>query len=1089
MGELFLAEGTIKDSIVVVKQLAPALSADPDYLNMFKDEVRLASLFTHPNLVKSLAADTERKVPYLVLEYIHGADLRRLFTRVRELSLDARVDIAIRIASALHFAHELKSSETGSPLNVVHRDVSLPNILISAAGAVKLIDFGIAKANERKAHTQAGRIKGKVSYLSPEQCFGASLDRRSDIFSLGIVIHELLTGVRLFDGRAQRETMDRITSGDIPRVDAVDPHIDLELADTVARALQVRPRERFQSAEELKEALERWSYQRTSRNPTPAEERSAWVRAYLERAGRAIKTPLPDLLILPTAPPPPLPEERDSSPPPPDPVVLPFEGGPFVGRRAELNALLRLILKRKHRVVTLHGPGGTGKTRLAQRFAELSSEIFLREGGMFYVDAAGTTGLEGFLHATRTALGKRFSASETGAGEIDQLGVSLASLGRALVILDNLDAVVRWVEAPLRRIRELAPEVSFLITSRALIGLAEEVAVDVGPLSLPTSADDLERSEAGRLLIERVRVHRPTYDPTDNERIAATRVLRQLEGIPLAVSLFAERFGAGGAETIAALETRLSAEAQDVGGKSLRHVILRSTIEWSWTLLSDEEQEGLAACSVFAGSFTGAAAAGVMDLGDQARSDLLLGALMKKSMLRGVVDEAGNRRYLAYETIREHAELELDRSGHRQEVEARYERWFITAGEVWAREAWRTGDTAVIEREYQEIFAVLERAKHRPPSSESSAIAAQALLVLAPVLSTRGPFEAFSIWLSELMTGAHGAILEREHPLLLGRLIEATASASPWLPGAFLQADLRKALAAAEQAKDFDLASRVQLLLGDYDRRAGDATAALDRTKMVLAATQRLGLERTEAWAEMQLGAIAADAADLHAAKDSYLRAADIFRRQQNPRAESMALGNLGIVYMDNAQFEDARGILQRAVSLASQPLDDDLLGISLGLLGFLEHLLGRAEGAVLRLGEAIECLSHAGARNYLALYLGLRGAVIASLDFVERAESAFAESEVILSELGPLAAAFASAVRVQRGNLELAYARRAAAEGRPEEAAQWVASARQRLRAVMEASDEDKSKPGGLSGPQGQAVRFACYSLRRALAELPRTP
>ncbi|MFZ5784838.1 MAG: serine/threonine protein kinase, partial [Acidobacteriota bacterium] len=233
MAEVFLAHevGTGgAERLVVIKRVLSHFAHDRKFIQMFLDEARLATRLSHPNIATVYEVGAHERQYFLSMEFVHGEDLRSLLARP-ELRLEAcqAALIAARVAAALHHAHNLADLQ-GKPLHVVHRDVSPQNIRLSYEGVVKVLDFGIAKAVSNAETTQAGTVKGKYPYMSPEQAEGVvELDARSDVFSLGIVLHELLTYRRLFYGRSSQEIADAVCSKPISRPSAFDPAIPVEL--------------------------------------------------------------------------------------------------------------------------------------------------------------------------------------------------------------------------------------------------------------------------------------------------------------------------------------------------------------------------------------------------------------------------------------------------------------------------------------------------------------------------------------------------------------------------------------------------------------------------------------------------------------------------------------------------------------------------------------------------------------------------------------------------------------------------------------------------------------------------------------------
>jgi serine/threonine protein kinase len=244
---------------VAIKVIHPNNSEDPEFVRMLLDEARLAVRLKHPNIVTTYDLGKEKEQYYLVMELVEGIDLFRLEQRSTDLHLSIPVPIAAyvarEVARGLHFAHEL-ADPSGKPLNVVHRDVSPQNVLLSYDGAVKITDFGIAKAEGRSEQTQIGIIKGKYYYMSPEQSAGLPLDRRTDIFACGILLYEMLAGEMLYFDQSVEKLLDKVRKAEVPQLSKRRPDTPPELERIMMRALKRRPEDRYRTGEEMAQALD-----------------------------------------------------------------------------------------------------------------------------------------------------------------------------------------------------------------------------------------------------------------------------------------------------------------------------------------------------------------------------------------------------------------------------------------------------------------------------------------------------------------------------------------------------------------------------------------------------------------------------------------------------------------------------------------------------------------------------------------------------------------------------------------------------------------------------------------------------------------
>jgi serine/threonine-protein kinase len=262
MGQIFLArqKGPVGfQKLVVVKRLLPHMTEEEEFLKMFVDEARIAALLNHPNIAQIYDLGEVDGTFFIAMEYVQGENLRQLAIDAQAqqggLPLGLKLRIIADAAAGLDFAHKAKS-HSGRTLNVIHRDVSPQNVLVGFNGGVKLIDFGVVKAANKVSQTLAGAIKGKYPYMSPEQARGDELDARSDIFGLGIVLHELLTHQRLFKRETDSATLKAVVGSRIPLPSELTKGIPPALDGIVLRALARKRDERYQTAGELQLALE-----------------------------------------------------------------------------------------------------------------------------------------------------------------------------------------------------------------------------------------------------------------------------------------------------------------------------------------------------------------------------------------------------------------------------------------------------------------------------------------------------------------------------------------------------------------------------------------------------------------------------------------------------------------------------------------------------------------------------------------------------------------------------------------------------------------------------------------------------------------
>jgi serine/threonine protein kinase len=257
------AVGGLKKS-VAIKRILPNLTKNKKFVSMFLDEARVSMHLQHANIVGVFDIGMADTAYFIVMEYVDGANLKTIIESLRRqgarMTVAHTIYILMEVCKGLQYAHEAGDPETGRELGIVHRDISPPNILVSKRGEVKLVDFGLAKATSQLESTDPGVVKGKFSYLSPEAASGKEVDRRADIFAVGILLYELLTGKRLFYGETDYQTVELVRQAKVPPISGQNPDAHPELEQIVRKALARDLNQRFQTAGDLQDALAQYLF-------------------------------------------------------------------------------------------------------------------------------------------------------------------------------------------------------------------------------------------------------------------------------------------------------------------------------------------------------------------------------------------------------------------------------------------------------------------------------------------------------------------------------------------------------------------------------------------------------------------------------------------------------------------------------------------------------------------------------------------------------------------------------------------------------------------------------------------------------------
>jgi predicted ATPase/Tfp pilus assembly protein PilF len=786
---------------------------------------------------------------------------------------------------------------------------------------------------------------------------------------------------------------------------------------------------------------------------------------------------------------------------------LPAVASRFIGREDDLAALAELFAT--ERLVTLLGPPGVGKTRLAVEFAAAHGPAFV---AVVFCDLTEATELEAVRAAVARALDAPIAAAQRGESA---LIAAIAARGRTLLLLDNFEQVADHAAATVGAWLASAPEARFLVTSRRRLGLAGEALFDLGPLALPDPGGDPAASPAVELFLDRARAVRRDHVPDPEEVEVIGRLVRELDGLPLAIELCAARMRL---LTPARLADKLPMRFDLLVGSATpgnKPVGLREAIASSWEPLTPAERSALVQCTVFRGGFNDQAAEAVLDLSAHPEAPWpldVLQSLVDKSLVHvgRPARSGGTRRLSLYVSIREFAAEQPAHAAERAGAMARHAAWFLELGARAAHDAEGAGAVQarlVLAEEAENLLAVHRRARRGVVHGAGRLGAPQALdaaLALMPLLSARGPLAMALQLVDEALDesaldaprlaralSARGRMLRR-----LGRAPEAVESCA-------------RARTAAEGAGDPQLSATVSIDLAGALLSSGQWTEARAAHEHALSDARRV-----EAWREVGLalsgiGDTYVFEDDLERARANYGRARDVLRQADNLAAEGLALARLALVDMERGRtdlaleeyraalrihrevddraeacatagymaillqelgrFGEARTSFEAALAEARELGDLRREGIVSCYLGACLLEMGLVEDARSRLEQAARTLDQAGVDSAAALCRGCLGSLMAAHGDVDAARVLFGAAEAALATR-PEQSFIGAAVKIHRGHLDLALARVAA---EPSVAARHRADARRRLVEAPENGQTD--------------VRYALRRLGAAMdAEMP---
>jgi serine/threonine protein kinase/predicted ATPase/Flp pilus assembly protein TadD len=929
MGEVYEAWDEELSIPVALKALHLAGGTEEAHKHL-KLEGILARSVWHPNVCRlydlGRHGEGDATIWFLTMELLRGETLAQELQDNGRLPLDRAQRLAEQMAAGLGAAHQA---------GVVHRDFKTSNImLVTKDGGEQAVvtDFGIARAASRKRGGEdleraPGPIVGTPTYMAPEQVRGEEVGPAADIYALGIVLYEIVTGTVPFTGDSAIEVARRRLAEEPPSPRQLVPDLDDRWEAVILRCLALEPRRRFGRAEEVADAL-------VGRSPV---ERTASIDLTMG----AWHT---------------LPAERD----------------PFVGRALESQDLERNFAGSS--LVTLVGAGGMGKTRLAVHYGWRTLGEW--PGGVWFCDLTEARSLNEIASAVAGALGAQLGRGDP----VVQLGHAIAGRGRCLMILDNFEQVVDHAAATIGQWLARAGEARFLVTSREKLGLGDQEQVQaVGPLSIETGME---------LLAARAQRLRPGLDVVGQDAESAREIVRLVDGMPLAIELAGARMRVmSAAQIVAQMQRRFSLLT---GGGSARHETLVMTIDGSWELLEPWEQSAWAQCSTFEGGFTVEAAEEVIDLDGWPDAPWVVDvvqSLVDKSLLRtwvppvGIGDGAPEVRFGMFASLQEYARMKLREdpslvgAGSRirveQVVEERHGHWYARYGTPAAikmlkkhggpklrrqvereldnlvsacRRAVRRGDTATAVAAYQASWAILES---RGPFGVAVDLGRELLkgLRLGPaeegyVLKTLGHAEWFSGMVEESRGHLEAALaIAQEVPV---RPLEARVLGD--LGGMHVnQGRMEEGSACLEMALDVARAVGEQLLecnlldlLSITRRGQGRMAEATIYSEMALALARSAGYRRLEGNVLNNLGLLLQDRGRTEEARAHYEEALAIHREVGSRRFEGNAHDNLGGLSYDQGRMEEARAHLEAGLVIHRETgarFSEGIALINLGLL------------------------------------------------------------------------------------------------------------------------------------------------------------
>jgi len=913
MGVVYEAEDLKLGRRVALKFLPEKLANDRDSLFRFYREARSASSLNHPNICTIHEIGEADGQAFMVMELVKGKTLRELL-RSGQLPTRKAIEIASQVAEGLTKAHEA---------GIAHRDLKPENLMVSDDGFVKILDFGLAKPTLPAAaaphatdaptwQTSAGMIFGTVGYMSPEQAGGRPVDYRSDHFSFGVVLYEMVTGKRAFRRETVAETLVAIMREQPEPVVTHQREAPAPLCWLIERCLAKEPDKRYASTRELSRELV------------------------------AIRDRVSDRPAL----------QMDSSA-----TNLPVQRTGFVGREKEVADARELLLRDDVHLVTITGPGGIGKSRLAVQVAGTLAGEF--PGGIYFVPLSALKDPGLILSEIVQALGIREAGGQPPM-EILKQKFQESLRAPILLLLDNFEHLAEG--APMvADLLVVGPNLKVMVTSRGPLHVYGEREFPVPPLALPDSRayilpppHVLLQYPAIALFVQRAMAAKPGFELNIENAHAIAEICARLDGLPLAIELAAARVKV---LSPASMRTRLASRLQLLtgGARDLpqRQQTLRAAIDWSYDLLSPGEQKLFRRLSVFVGGCTLEGAEAVCDAKGDLDLDLLDGmaSIVDKS-LAYQTEAKGESRFMMLETIREYGLEKLQASGEDKLTKRAHAAYCLVVAEEETAEENVSAGSEWLNRlsfENDNFRAALERLIDAGDADWGLRLGAALFrfweareflsegrdrlgkLLRLPAAASRSKARARALFAAGVLAGEQGDYSSTERliyeSLEISRELSYKQGTAVALNAVAVftrdHGDIATARALLEESlREFrDLGepraiARSLSNLANIVKSQGDYDTARSLHEECLAIFLQIGDRAGVAWSFNYQGDIARDQDDLAAARALYEQALSIFRELGDRWGIGGTLADLGNLARQQKDFAAAHSLYRESIKM-----------------------------------------------------------------------------------------------------------------------------------------------------------------------------
>jgi predicted ATPase/serine/threonine protein kinase len=979
MGEVYLAEDLQLRRKVALKLLSTAFTGNKDRLYRFEREAFATSTLNHPNILTVYEIGREGDHHFIATEFIEGESLRGYMERTR-LELREILDIAIQVTSALASAHTA---------GVVHRDVKPENIMVRHDGIVKVVDFGLAKLTERETvpvdmnaptkplhKTAAGIVIGTVSYVSPEQARAIEVDGRSDVWSLGVVLYEMLAGCLPFMAGTVSDTLSAILRDEPSLLTVYSSEVTPELQRIVTKSLRKNREERYQTVMDLGVDLKNFlqalefhaQFKRLATFQETCTKNDAKPSVLKPAATPNRKDVGAEELLTPSTITSTGDEIAPSQAVPPN--NLSFQQAKLIGRETEVARIAQLLRSTDVRLVTLTGVGGTGKTRLAEQVAHEILHEFL--DGVFFIDLAPVEDAELVISAIAQPLG----VQESGRTTLTQAVKEFLKDKQILLVLDNFEQVAPAAMF-VKELLSTSLSLKALVTSRVPLHLTDEHQFDVPPLEIPTthrtsSVNELIRYPAILLFMRRAEAVKPDFAVTDENAHTVAEICMKLDGLPLAIELAATRIKLLSVQTLLErLGNQLKLLTGGARDRPARQKTMRSTISWSYDLLGEDEKILLNRLSVFVGGCPLEAAEQVckgfrgrqLEVLDGITSLVDSGLLLQKPM------EGGESRLRMLEVILEYAQERLEENGDAESMKDRHARFYLAMGTKAEPELIGAGAAEwldKLEEEHNNLRAAL-----RWLVDNDAEAALRLCWAISQFWMRRCYFTEGREWIERALLKDTNASAEIRAKGLIGAG-ELTQN-DPVTASRFHELALR----VSQESGDARLIARSSKNLGRAAYMKGDLTTAQEMLERALAEFRLLGDIRGIGYTLLPLGEVARQQGQLATARMFYEESLALFKETGDQTGITANLINIGAVACLNRDFDASNACFSEALRISQKLGDRAAVSISLdgcgalmverGDMGRAVRLFGAAQTSREEIGIELEPTDRAFRERYVS--------------------------------------------------------------------------------------------------------------------------